>query len=290
MRCGLKCGDMMRHIALLLLVFAGVLGLAQLPADLFEYVGSCRGQPHWEIVREGGWLWEIQLHSQVWRGIPWIHRLLVVEPSSRMAEDVVLLYISADPYPGEELLGVAMARMAGLRVAILNSVPNQPLFGLREDALIAHTVERYLAEGGSDWPLLFPMVQSAVAAMDALSAVAPKLWGAELRGFILAGASKRGWTTYLTAAVDPRVLGIIPIVFDFLNFPAQLARQDELSGGPSPKLGEYTIRGLTASASPQAAKLAFLVDPYTYRLAYTMPKLVVVSTNAPYWGPDATSL
>ncbi|MGQ9700143.1 MAG: PhoPQ-activated protein PqaA family protein [Candidatus Bipolaricaulaceae bacterium] len=166
-------------------------------------------------------------------------------------------------------------------MAILNSVPNQPLFGLREDALIAHTFERYLAEGGSDWPLLFPMVQSAVA---------PKLWGAELRGFILAGASKRGWTTYLTAAVTPRVLGIIPIVFDFLNFPAQLARQEELSGGPSPKLGDYTIRGLTASASPQAAKLAFLVDPYTYRLAYTMPKLVVVSTNDPYWGPDATSL
>ena len=284
--------------ALFLCAVFGILGpfaFAQCPTELFDYVRTCRGQIAWEVVRkpeDGGRLWEVRLRSQIWRNIPWTHRLLLVEPAERAVGDVVLLYLSGDPYPGEELLGLAVARLAGLRVAILNSVPNQPLFGLREDELLAYTFERYLAEGDWDWPILFPMVGSAVAAMDALSALAPELWGTELRGFILAGASKRGWTAYLAAAVDPRVLGLVPIVFDFLNFPAQLARQEELLGGPSPMLRPYTARGLTALAdpSPQAARLAWLLDPYSYRYAYTMPKLVVVGTNDPYWVTDATSL
>lgn len=273
----------------------GLTGLSHPPTELFDYVRAQRGEVRWEVVRapEGvPGTWEVRLRSQVWRGFPWTHRLLLVDPGRRAAEDVVLLYLGGDPYPGEELLGLALAQAAGLRVAILNSVPNQPLFGLREDALIAHTFARYLAEGSADWPLLFPMVQSAVAAMDALSALAPELWGGKLRGFLLVGASKRGWTVYLAAAVDPRVLGIIPIVFDFLNFPAQLARQEELLGGPSPKLGDYTAQGLTALAAPTPAalRLAWLVDPYSYRYAYTMPKLLVVGSNDPYWATDATAL
>ncbi|MCS7217057.1 MAG: PhoPQ-activated pathogenicity-related family protein [Candidatus Bipolaricaulota bacterium] len=273
----------------------GLTGLAQPPTELFDYVRAQRGEVRWEVVRapEGvPGTWELRLRSQVWRGLPWTHRLLLVDPGRRAVEDVMLLYLGGDPYPGEELLGLALAQAAGLRVAILNSVPNQPLFGLREDALIAHTFARYLAEGSADWPLLFPMVQSAVAAMDALAALAPELWGGKLRGFLLVGASKRGWTAYLAAAVDPRVLGIIPIVFDFLNFPAQLARQEELLGGPSPKLGDYTARGLTtlAAPTPAALRLAWLVDPYSYRYAYTMPKLLVVGSNDPYWATDATAL
>lgn len=57
-------------------------------------------------------------------------------------------------------------------------------------------------------------------------------------------------------------------------------------------LRDYTERGLTGlfEASPQAVRLAWLVDPYSYRYALTMPKLVVVGSNDPYWTVDATSL
>lgn len=34
---------------------------------------------------------------------------------------------------------------------------------------------------------------------------------------MVAGASKRGWTTWTTAAVDKRVFAAIPIVMDLLN-------------------------------------------------------------------------
>lgn len=269
---------------------------AQVPDELHRYLQAVGGQASWTVVGAeeslGGVTREVRLISQTWRGMPWTHRLLLLEPRVPVANDVILLYVSGDPYPGEELLGWAVARRAGLPVALLNSVPNQPLFGLREDALIAYTFDRYLAEGDPDWPLLFPMVGCTVAAMDAVSALAPEFWGREVRGFLVAGASKRGWTAYLAAAVDPRVLGIVPIVFDFLNFPAQLARQEELLGEPSPMLRDYTVRGLTALAapSPEALRLAWLVDPYSYRYAYTMPKLIIVGANDPYWVTDATSL
>lgn len=288
---------MKRPILLVTLIAATTMGLAQLPSALCDYTDAAKGTASWEVVGTQavgvGRITEVRLQSQIWRGIPWDHVLFVCDPGSVLVADVIVLYITGGQGRAEALLGLTMASLAGLRVAVLGGVPNQPLFGLREDALIAHTFERYLAEGDPDWPLLLPMVQSAHAAMDALEALGPELWETELRGFVVMGASKRGWTTYLAAASAPeRVLGIVPIVFDFLNMPSQLGQQDEFLGGPSSMLREYTALGLTAkfTSTPEGARLAWIVDPYSYRHAYTMPKLVVVGSNDPYWTVGATSL
>ena len=63
------------------------------------------------------------------------------------------------------------------------------------------------------------MTKAAVRAMDTITSfAASKNGGAHtVNRFVVAGASKRGWTTWTTAAVDPRVVAIVPMVIDALH-------------------------------------------------------------------------
>ena len=69
-----------------------------------------------------------------------------------------------------------------------------------------------------EWPLRLPMTKAGVKAMDAMQLFLKQLDGTVLNQFVVAGASKRGWTTWTVGAVDPRVALIVPIVMDELNF------------------------------------------------------------------------
>ena len=117
-------------------------------------------------------------------------------------------------------LFVDLAERLATPVAVLRQVPFQPIFGMREDDLIAHTFEQYVKTGEADWPLLLPMVKSVVRAMDATQVYATDSWDLSIEEFTVTGASKRGWTTWLTAAVDPRVTALAPMVIDMLNMRA----------------------------------------------------------------------
>ncbi|MGC9530523.1 MAG: PhoPQ-activated protein PqaA family protein [Candidatus Bipolaricaulaceae bacterium] len=268
--------------------------VADLATELFDYLGATAGQAAWQVTAAGasgrGSVSQLQLRSQVWRGMAWDHRMSVARPGSPAVDDVAILVVGGDPAPEDAQFALQLARQAGLPVAVLSNVPVQPLLGLREDALIAHTFARYLAEGDPDWPLLFPMTRAASAAMDAAAGAAADLWGVNLRGFVVTGASKLAWTTYLAAAAAPdRVLGIVPMAFDILDILPQIAHQVEVWGEPSPMIHDYLERGLIEAFAhtPRGARLGWFVDPYSYRCAYTMPKLVVRGANDPYWPVDA---
>ncbi|HCO84802.1 MAG TPA: PhoPQ-activated pathogenicity-like protein PqaA type, partial [Arenibacter sp.] len=111
-------------------------------------------------------------------------------------------------------------------VAIVRQVPNQPLYdGLTEDELISFTLHNYKNDKDLTWPLLFPMVKSAVRAMDAVQEFSSKNLEKEVTRFTVTGASKRGWTTWLTGANDKRVETIAPMVIDVLNMPVSLDYQ-----------------------------------------------------------------
>ena len=266
-------------------------------ADLFEYVKRAEPEFGWTLGSKsevGGCdVWQLKLVSQVWQEIKWEHDLVIFRPKNAPATGTVyVLNSGGKANPRDAIHGAMIATRIKAPVAFLLGVPNQPLFdGKKEDVLIAETFCRYLDTHDEAWPLLFPMTKSVVKAMDAVAEFSTKEWKSPTEKFIVGGASKRGWTTWLTAAVDPRVIAITPMVIDTLNFRLQLPHQFKCFGGPSEQIKPYTDRGLVPlPETPEAQRLWNMVDPWHYRARYTMPKLIVCGNNDRYWSTDAMNL
>jgi len=263
-------------------------------ADLPGYV-KAESVYEWSKTVEGKVLnsqfVEITMVSQKWREFTWRHRLRLVKPPELRHPETAILYITGSGDGRSELQLIARAaERVGAIAAVLHDVPNQPLIrpDLVEDNLIAHTFVQYADTGDETWPLLFPMVKSAVRAMDTIQAFAQKEWGMRIKDFVVTGASKRGWTTWLTAAVDQRVRAIAPMVFDNLNFFAQMPHQLTTWGKYSEQISEYSERNLMVMMNTERGrKLVSMVDPYFYRERYTMPILIINGANDPYWVLDA---
>ena len=269
------------------------------PDESFGWTVRRRGE-----IPQGSWC-ELTLTSQTWRDTAWKHQLFVLKPKKVRDGGRALLVIAGGnwkpeleqpPAPDEEVPGqasmyAAVAEHAGSPVAVLLQVPHQPLDGMREDALISHTFTQFVKTDDATWPLLLPMVKSAVSGMNAVAQFANKEWSLDIDEFTLTGASKRGWTTWLTAAVDRRVIALAPAVIDTLNMPKQMPHQVASFGKPSEQIRDYTERGLhMLMATPRGQRLMSIVDPYNYRHVIDQPKLILLGTNDRYWPLDALNL
>jgi PhoPQ-activated pathogenicity-related protein len=266
-------------------------------ADLQEYVAAKDPAFTWslneKIVSPSSVVYDLHLVSQVWQGIKWEHQLQIYQPAGVGPNKTLFLYNTGGHSKPETIyFGLELAKRMGAPVAFLYHIPNQPLLGDRkEDALIAETFVRFLNTGDEKWPLLFPMVKSVVKAMDTVQAFSKEEWKQRVERFVICGASKRGWTTWLTAVADPRVFAIAPMVIDTLNMKVQSKHQKEAFGAYSDEIDDYTSRGLVPiPETPLATRLWKMVDPYTYRDRLTLPKLLVLGSNDPYWSSDALNL
>ncbi len=282
----------------LLLVLIVVLAFAPLPSHaadaLGDYIHKADDSFIWKQSEQrdvdGFTATRLDLTSQTWRGHKWQHQVLVVRPLQVRNPDIAFLFITGDGDVSKLFnLMKTLAERAGAIAAAVNKVPNQPLYdGRKEDALIAYTFNEYLKTGDREWPLLFPMAKTAVRAMDAVQAFASQGGGAKPVRFVVSGASKRGWTTWLTAAADTRVAGIAPMVIDMLNMKAQTRWAQQVYGKQSEKIGDYTELNLIERMDdPRMIELRSWVDPYSYRTRYTLPKLLLLGTNDPYWTVDS---
>ena len=278
---------------------------------LAAYVAKSDASYGWKLRREGkfdnGEFVELTLTSQTWRGIDWKHQLFIVKPNKVRKPSRALLMIGGGKWsdalakpvkepleglPPQSRMIIELAVQAGTPVAIVMQVPFQPLFnGLNEDQLISYTFAQYFLTQDPTWPLLLPMAKSAVRAMDAVQAVCKERWQLDVENFTLTGASKRGWTTWLTAAVDPRVDALAPMVIDVLNMGPQMKNQLASWGKYSEQIHDYTERGLERLLETDRGRaLQQIVDPYHYRAALKQPKLILLGTNDRYWTLDALNL
>ncbi len=277
---------------------------------LADYVTKADSSYDWSKRSEGRYrdvsYVELILTSQTWRDIEWRHQLYIIRPDKLNPDSrhaLLLIYKGKwrsrlERPPVDERLpsNVELFRQIANRmqtpVAIVRQVPYQPMFdGMTEDTIIAHTFDQFLQTGDSSWPLLLPMVKASVRAMDAVQDFAAQQWAIEIDTFTVTGASKRGWTAWLTAAADARVTAVAPMAFDVLDIKSQLNHQKAVWGDLSSELSDYGDLDLPDRLSSDAGRaLLEIVDPYSYRERMTQPKLIIVGTNDPYWPLDALNL
>jgi PhoPQ-activated pathogenicity-related protein len=282
----------------------------QTPLD--EYIAAPDESFAWRIVHQekdssGNQALIISLTSQTWQPsesvtrTKWEHVLELFVPATAKTR-IGLLFIdggnndSALPEKIDEKTRL-FALAAGAVVAKLKCVPNQPLsFGgesrqRREDSIIAYTWDKYLDTGDPHWILQLPMTKSAVKAMDAITAATEFLGSPVIKvdQFIVAGASKRGWTTWLTAAVDKRVVAIAPIVIDVLNIDQSLVHHHACYGKWSEALNDYVEAKIPQRrGDPRYRQLLQIVDPAAYRERLTMPKCIINSAGDEFFVPDSS--
>jgi len=294
--------------ALAVLVFAGPQFVFATALD--DYVKEPDANYKYSVVNtirgKGYTAYVLDMTSQSWRSKKevdrtlWKHWLTIIKPD-QVGSDVALLWINggsnnnAAPTKADGMI-VNIALSSGTVVADLRMVPNQPLNfpdGGRpryEDAIIAYTFDKCLATGDQTWPLLLPMVKSAVRAMDTVQKHISSVGGGGIavKKFVVSGASKRGWTTWLTAAVDKRVAAIAPAVIDVLNMKESMKHHFSAYGFYAPAIHDYQeMKIFDRLDTPKGEALRKLIDPYEYRARYTMPKFLVNSTGDQFFLPDS---
>ena len=258
---------------------------------------------HWELKETYSIgdvkAYNVLLTSQQWHEVVWTHQLTILVPKENIYDGALLFISGGSNQKGEpkwtgqddsfvKTLSTIASKNKGI-VALLRQTPNQPLFGdLTEDALISYTLHNFKEDGDYSWPLLFPMVKGAVRAMDAIQQFAKQTLKHDIKRFIVSGASKRGWTTWLTGANDKRVAAIAPMVIDILNMPVNLEYQVQMWKEYSIQIEDYVKLGIPQTARTEKGEaITTMVDPYSYRRNLTMPKMLFMGTNDEYWTVDA---
>src|SRR5215471_11753817 len=209
---------------------------------LDEYVAKPDKTYEWKVVKtipgDGVTTFVVDLKSQSWRAVPevdravWEHWLVVVKPDTvKHATAFLTIGGGRNGSPAPEAASpqsVTMAKTTNSVVAELKMVPNQPLVLNKdgkersEDDLLAYGWVKFMTTGDPLWIPRLAMVKCAVRAMDTVTALLVSEAGGkvDVKTFVVAGGSKRGWTTWLTGAVDKRVVAVVPIVIDVVNIRA----------------------------------------------------------------------
>jgi len=265
------------------------------PTYSFSTVSTTPGDGYTTTVLEmksQQWLTSAEVDRTVWT-----HWLTVITPDT-VKHRTVLLFIGggnngAKPPERPNPLFSDIAKTTGSVVVELRMVPNQPLTFAgetrprREDEMIAYSWDKFLRTGDERWPARLPMTKAVVRAMDTITTFCQQK-NTTVDRFVVAGASKRGWTAWTTAAVDPRVVALIPMVIDLLNLEPSFVHHWRAYGFWAPAIKDYEdLRIMDWMDTPQYRALRQIEDPYEYRDRLTLPKFLINAAGDQFFLPDS---
>ncbi|MFM2095873.1 MAG: hypothetical protein RIS70_2997 [Planctomycetota bacterium] len=266
------------------------------PVFAWKTVKSIPGNPatvHFLQLTSQTWLTEHVVDRPVWN-----HWVVVVVPE-KVRSDKALLFVGGGgndrPMPDKpDPIVVKVAEETQSIAVELRMVPNQPLVfhqdgqPRKEDDLIGYAWDQFLKTGNPEWLPRLPMVKSVVRCMDCIQAFS-KEQGHPVEKFVIAGGSKRGWTTWMTGAADPRVEAIVPIVIDVVNVELSLQHHAEVYGFWAKAIGNYYQHHILQRPDhPRMRELYRIVDPYSYLDRLTMPKYVLNASGDQFFCPDSS--
>ena len=262
-----------------------------------------------ETVPGDGWTeYRIRMVSGTWLTPAevdhpeWWHWLTVVVPED-LRETGSMMIIGGGsshdsvPLPAENWQIEAAVATRSV-ISHVSNIPFQPIDfkgdnrdGRYEDDLIAFGWDQFLT-GGADssrveWLARFPMTRAVVRAMDVVQEITA--YGpVPVQEFFVTGASKRGWTTWTTAAVDERVMGMAPIVIDLLNIVPSFRHHWRCYGEWSPAVDDYVEQGIMEwMETDEFRTLLETVEPYSFVDRITIPKLIVNATADEFFVTDS---
>jgi len=281
------------------------------PTALDRYVSAPDTNYTWRLAStikgDGCNTFVIEMISQAWlttnevNRVRWQHWLNIVRPD-KVTDSTGLLFVGGGsnkkepPAKTDDNLAT-IAKKTGTVVAELRNVPNEPLVFAgeteerTEDGIIAYSWDKFLRTGNEKWPARLPMTKAAVRAMDTITAFCASDAGGRIAvdKFFVAGGSKRGWTTWTTAAVDDRVIAIAPMVIDLLNIEPSFIHHWEAYGFWAPAVGDYVaMKIMDWNGTPEYRALMKIEEPYEYRQRLTMPKFIINASGDQFFLPDSS--
>jgi PhoPQ-activated pathogenicity-related protein len=279
----------------------------------FDYVLADDPDFKYEIVykakAENYSYYVMKMTSQQWltkelvNETEWWHWVSMVVPNE-YTYNTGLMWIGGgsknNPLPLEpERLMLEVSQATHSVVAQIHNIPFQPLAfkddslnNRYEDAIIAYGWRKFMEGGAKDedafWLSRLPMTNAVVSAMNVVQEVIKKNNHKAIDHFVVGGASKRGWTTWTTGAVDKRVVAIIPVVIDLLNVVPSFQHHWRNYGFWAPAVDDYVKEGIMEwQGSKEYDRLLEIVEPFSYREKYTMPKLLINAADDEFFLPDS---
>lgn len=295
---------------------------------LDDYVNKPDPNYHWYDTNVtiktvlGGTGYVLNVTSQQWldvsratspNGAIWSHQVIVVVPSELRLTNVSMAYLTGNcndhpgvPGPTDEelLIGDLLSHQLGMIFMIVYQLPNCPIVypadplkqRRTEDAVIAFAWAQYRQNLDPEWLPRLPMTKAAMNCMRAVTDWTKQKGIANIEGFIVAGASKRGWTTWAVGMVNcpscPTILGIAPLVPIVPSLHKEMHRMFQAYNGWTFAFSDYMQQNATRYLdTPEFAQMLTIIDPSFYydRLA-RLPKFVVLSSDDEFMMMDWSNI